>query len=154
MAGDSVSSLILFIAAMLVAAGVAGTLVTNVNEISGSIDTYSGDVREQIDTDIEIISDPGSDAVYNETDGNVSILIKNTGQKTLSSDASALDVLIDGEYVTSGSATLTVHEGSSSAWRRGEVAELEIERTLETGAEHRVVVIVNGDEETLEFYVP
>lgn len=154
MASDSVSSLILFIAAMLVAAGVAGTLVTNVNEISGSIDTYSGDVREQIDTDIEIISDPGSDAVYNETDGNVSILIKNTGQKTLSSDAAALDVLIDGEYVSSGSATLTVHEGSSSAWRRGEVAELEIAQTLETGAEHRVVVIVNGDEETLEFYVP
>ncbi|QSX00283.1 flagellar protein G [Haloterrigena alkaliphila] len=156
MASDSVSSLILFIAAMLVAAGVAGTLVTNVNEISGSIDTYSGDVRDQIDTDVEIISDPGSDAVYNETDGNgtVSVLIKNTGQKTLSSDASALDVLIDGEYVSNGSATLTVHEGSSSAWRRGEVAELEIPQTLETGAEHRVVVIVNGDEETLEFYVP
>ncbi|WP_126662324.1 flagellar protein G [Haloterrigena salifodinae] len=156
MASDSVSSLILFIAAMLVAAGVAGTLVTNVTEISGSIDTYSGEVREQIDTDIEIISDPGSDAIYNESDGNgtVSVLIKNTGQKTLASDGSELDVLIDGAYVSSESATFTVREGSSDAWRRGEVAELELEQQLEPGTEHRIVVIVNGDEETLRFYVP
>ncbi|NUB89720.1 flagellar protein G [Haloterrigena sp. SYSU A558-1] len=154
MASDSVSSLILFIAAMLVAAGVAGTLVTNVTEISGSIDTYGGEVKEKIDTDVEIISDPGSDAIYNDTSENVSVLIKNTGQKTLASDGSALDVLIDGEYVSSESATFTVHEGSSDTWRRGEVAELELEQKLEPETEHRIVVIVNGDEETLRFYVP
>lgn len=156
MGSDSVSALILFIAAMLVAAGVAGTLVTNVNDISNSIDTYSGDVRDQIDTDIEIISDPGSDAIYNDTDGNetVSILVKNTGQKTLASDGSDIDVLVDGSYVSRNSLSLEILDGDGSAtWRSGDVAELEIDRTLERGTEHRVVVIANGDRETFEFYV-
>ena len=154
MASDSVSSLILFIAAMLVAAGVAGTLVTNVNEISNSIDTYSDDVREQIDTDVEIISDPGSDAIYNKTDGNVSILVKNTGQKTLASDGTGLDVLVNGTYVSSSDYALTIRsDAESTAWRSGEVVELEIDRALATGEEHRVTVIINGDRETIDFYV-
>ena len=155
MSGDSVSTLILFIAAMLVAAGVAGTLVTNVNGISNSIDTYSGDVRDQIDTDIEIISDPGSDAVYNETEGNVTILVKNTGEKSLAVDGSDLDVLIDGQYVSNSEFSLAVRDGAngSTTWRGGAVAELEIDRSLETGAEHRLVIVANGDRETFEFYV-
>ncbi|WP_121741730.1 flagellar protein G [Natronorubrum halophilum] len=153
MAGESVSTLILFIAAMLVAATVAGTLVTTVTDISGSIDTHSGDVSDQIDTDIEIISDPGSDAVY---DGDtVSILVKNTGQKTLAVDGSDIDVLVNGEYVTN-SVTATVYgDAGDSSLRSGEVAQLDVsDQTLETGEEHRVVVIAIGDRETLEIYVP
>ncbi|WP_339105745.1 flagellar protein G [Haloterrigena salinisoli] len=153
MAGDSVSTLILFIAAMLVAAGVAGTLVTNVNDISNSIDTYSGDVRDQIDTDIEIISDPGSDAVYNGTEEAVTVLVKNTGEKTLASDGSDLDVLLNGEYVQRDAITVEL-QGNTSSWRRGDVAELRFDASLETDAEHRIVVSTHGDEETLEFYVP
>lgn len=156
MGSDSVSTLILFIAAMLVAAGVAGTLVANVNDISNSIDTYSGDVKDQIDTDIEIISDPGSDAVYNASgENNISILVKNTGQKTLASDGTGLDILVNGEYVSSESYSLEVHDGTdgSAAWRSGNVAEIQIDQLLDAGEEHRVVVIANGDRETFDFYV-
>ncbi|OLZ39729.1 flagellar protein G [Natrinema saccharevitans] len=154
MAGDSVSTLILFIAAMLVAAGVAGTLVTNVNEISNSVEAHSGDVTDKIDTDIEIISDPGSDAVY-DSDGseNITLLVKNTGQKTLATDESDLDVLVNGTYVSSDEFTVTVRDGGSQ-WRSGTVAQLEIDRSLATDAEHRVVVTINGAEEVFEFYVP
>ncbi|MGQ3411291.1 flagellar protein G [Natrinema sp. LN54] len=153
MAGDSVSTLILFIAAMLVAAGVAGTLVTNVNELSNSVDTQSADVTDKIDTDIEIISDPGSDAVYN-SDGaeNVTILVKNTGQKTLADDGTGLDVLVNGSYISDEAMTVTVQDGGGP-WRRGTVAELEIDQSLATGEEHRVKVTVNGAEEVFEFYV-
>lgn len=152
MAGDSVSTLILFIAAMLVAAGVAGTLVTNVNELSNSVDTQSSDVTDKIDTDIEIISDPGSDAVYDDTAGTVTILVKNTGQKTLADDGTGLDVLVNGSYVSSGAMTVTVQDGGGP-WRRGTVAALEIDRSLAPGEEHRVQVTVNGAEEVFEFYV-
>ncbi|QCS41364.1 flagellar protein G [Natrinema versiforme] len=153
MAGDSVSTLILFIAAMLVAAGVAGTLVTNVNELSNSVDTQSADVTDKIDTDIEIISDPGSDAVYN-SDGaeNVTLLVKNTGQKTLADDGTGLDVLVNGSYISDEAMTVTVQD-DGGPWRRGTVAELEIDQSLATGAEHRVQVTVNGAEEVFEFYV-
>lgn len=153
MAADSVSTLILFIAAMVVAAGVAGTLVTNVNELSNSVDAYSEDVTDKIDTDIEIISDPGSDAVYNASGAeNITILVKNTGQKTLPTDGTGLDVLVNGSYVSSDEFTITVREGGGP-WRDGTVAELEIDRSLATPGEHRVVVTVNGAEEVFEFYV-
>ncbi|MCU4974294.1 flagellar protein G [Halobacteria archaeon AArc-m2/3/4] len=154
MAGESVSSLILFIAAMLVAAGVAGTLVTNVNELSSSIDTHSGDVRDQIDTDIEIISDPGSGAVYDdeEADPTITLLVKNTGERTLSTDPSGHDVLVDGRYVSNADLTIDVVEDGPT-WRRGGVAEVRItlEEPLEIG-EHRVVVTTSGDREVFEFY--
>ncbi|ELY68254.1 flagellin [Natrinema versiforme] len=152
MAGDSVSTLILFIAAMLVAAGVAGTLVTNVNELSNAVDTQSADVTDKIDTDIEIISDPGSDAVYDDTSGTVTILVKNTGQKTLADDGTGLDVLVNGSYISDEAMTVTVQD-DGGPWRRGTVAELEINQPLATTTEHRVQVTVNGAEEVFEFYV-
>ncbi|WP_440763270.1 flagellar protein G [Natronorubrum sp. DTA7] len=157
MSSESISSLILFIAAMLVAAAVAGTLVTTVTDVSGSIDTHSDGVKEQIDTDIEIISDPGSEAVYDgdDTGGTVSVLVKNTGTTTLASEGSGLDVLVNGEYVTD-EVPPTILDDEATSWRRGVVVELEIavEDGLASGEEHRVTVIVNGQTETLEFYVP
>ena len=45
------SSLILFIAAMLIAVGVAGTMVTNVAQISSAIDSKSLDAEQTIDRD-------------------------------------------------------------------------------------------------------
>jgi len=153
MAGNSISTLILFIAAMLVAAGVAGTLVTNVNDLSNAVDSHSGDVTTEIDTDIEIISDPGSGAVYNANgEENVTLLVKNTGRATLAADSTTLDVLVDGVYVSSDAFTVTVQEGGP--WRDGAVAALEVDRSLATGEEHRLVVTVNGAEEVFEFYVP
>ncbi|SDK85142.1 flagellar protein G [Natronorubrum texcoconense] len=155
MSSESISSLILFIAAMLVAAAVAGTLVTTVTDVSGSIDTHSDGVKEQIDTDFEIISDPGSDAVYDDSSETVSVLVKNTGSTTLASDGSDLDLLVNGEYVTD-QVRPEILDDDATSWRRGVVAELEIEveNGLASGEEHRVTVTVNGQTETLEFYVP
>ncbi|MFP8957804.1 flagellar protein G [Natrialbaceae archaeon A-CW3] len=151
MAGESVSSLILFIAAMLVAAGIAGVLVTNVNDISSSIDTHSASVQEQLETDITIISDAGSDAVYDDTEPTITLLIKNTGEATLPDDGTGTDVLVNGQYVDNGDLEFDVLEGT--AWRRGTVVELTIAHSLDPG-EHRVVVDVGGDREVFEFYVP
>ncbi|MCU4751736.1 flagellar protein G [Halobacteria archaeon AArc-curdl1] len=151
MASESVSTLILFIAAMLLAAAIAGTLVANVNDISNSIDTQSSNVQQQLDTDIEIISDAGSDAIYDNDTGNITLLVKNTGQETLANDGTGIDVLVDGRFVSSNNFEIEVVTGE--VWRRGEVAEIIIEEPLESG-EHRVVVDVGGDREVFEFYVP
>jgi flagellar protein FlaG len=109
-------------------------------------------MTDKIDTDIEIISDPGSHAVYNSSGAeNITLLVKNTGRKTLTADSTALDVLVDGSYVSSDEFTVAVTDGGP--WRDGTVAELEISRSLATGEEHRVSVTVNGAEEVFEFYV-
>ncbi|MFU8867495.1 flagellar protein G [Natronococcus sp.] len=152
MSSTSVSSLILFIAAMIVAAGVAGTLVTTVTDVTDSVSTQTGNTADTIDTDIEIISDAGSDAVYDEDDegdGTVTLYVKNTGEKTLASDGTGLDVLVDGEYVSSGDLEIEIH--GDDHWRSGAVAELGIDRELETGDEHRAVVTVNGSRAVFEF---
>lgn len=143
---------------MIVAAGVAGTLVTTVTDVSSSVSTQTGNTADAIDTDIAIISDAGSDAVYDEDDegdegdegdGTVTLYVKNTGEKTLASDGAGLDVLVDGEYVSSDELEIEIH--GDDHWRSGAVAELKIDRTLETGEEHRAVVTKNDSRAVFEF---
>jgi flagellar protein FlaG len=150
MASSSVSSLILFIAAMIIAASVAGTMVTNVAQVSDAIDSRSVNAEQRIDTEIEVISDPGSAAVYDDGSGTISVLVKNTGSNKLAAEPGKVDVLVDGEYVTMSSQTFYVLEGTS--WRPETVVRIEIDKSLSSG-EHRVVLVVNGDREEFTFYV-
>lgn len=151
MAGESISTLILFVAAMLVAAAVAGTLVTSVGELSGSVDTFSGDVSNDIETEVEIISDPGSDAVVGDDNETITLLVKNTGERTLPDDGTELDFLVNGEYVPNDDITVTTYE--ADVWQSGAVArvELTLDEPLSAG-EHRVLLSVRGTEEVFEFY--
>ena len=128
MAGVSVSNLILFIAAMGIAAAVAGTLVASVDDVSTSIDRESLDVAAQIDTDVHVVSDPGSGAVYN---------------------GSVVVVLVNGWHVSSSDWTVRILEDET--WRPGVVIQVSIERDLVPG-EHRVRVSINQNSATLEFY--
>lgn len=153
MASLSASSLILFIAAIGIAAGVSGVMVDSVGGISESISTQGDSVEEQLETDITIISDTGSDAIYDDTDGTVTVLVKNTGARPLPTDPDLVDVVFDGEYVRPSSTTIDVVSGGET-WKEGEVIELviDLDGSLDTG-EHRASVIVDGKEEVLRFYV-
>jgi flagellar protein FlaG len=153
-ASVSVSTLIIFIASMLVAATVAGALVTGVDRISGSVTEKSLDTSQEVRTDLTIISDAGSDAVYDESGGNgtVTVLVKNTGSTNLDATADQVDVLVDGQYVPSRDLNVTSLEGEPLDWRTGSVVRIEIERTLDAG-DHRVQVSANGDDEVLRFRV-
>ena len=147
MASVSSSTLIIFIASILVAASVAGTMTSGVQRLSGALSDRSVDVSQEIETDIEIISDPGSpSSIYNDTDSELTLLVKNTGSESLPAAPGTFDVIVDGEYATS--LTVTVVDGSS--WGPGNVVRVTAsDVTLDTG-DHRVVVIVNGDREVLE----
>ena len=149
MASVSASTLIIFIASILVAASVAGTMTTGVSQLGDALDDRSLDVANEIRTDIDVISDPGSDAVYNASTTNVTLLVKNTGSRTLSTDADTIDVIVDGEYAT-GVSTRVV--SGDQSWSEGAVLEVTVDKQLDTGP-HRVVVIVNDDRETFEFRV-
>lgn len=148
MASTSASTLIIFIAAVSIAAGVSGALVDTVGGIADSIDEQGVDVANQIDTDVEIISDPGSDAVYKETDDEVWLLVKNTGRRTIATDDTSVEVLIDGQYVSRSDYTVTVLDGSD--WKDGHVVRIVVDRTLSAG-DHRATVIVETERETLRF---
>lgn len=150
MGSVSISHLIIFIASLLVAASVAGTLITGVEQVSRSVDQQSEDLTRQIDTDIAIISDPSSDAIYNKTGDNLTLLVKNTGQTALETDGSDLDVLLDGQYQTGLDIRIV---SGGERWSSGAVAEVTV--TIDGGldpGDHRVTVIAYGSRATFDFY--
>jgi len=138
--------MIIFIASMIIAAGVAGTFTNEVGQISGAIDDRSLKVSEKLKTDIEIISDPGAE-VWNSTTQNVSVYVKNTGTMTLPSEADQIDVFVDGVYQTG--LNVTVVDGSD--WTVSNVVEITFEYGTLSPGDHRLQVVVNGDEDTLIF---
>ncbi|WP_132059369.1 CARDB domain-containing protein [Halorussus amylolyticus] len=148
MASVSSTHLILFIASLLIAASVAGTFTQGVQRLSSALGERSLDVSQDVRTDVEIISDPGGDAMYDSESENLTVLVKNTGSESLDADASQIDVLVDGEYQTG----VSVNVIGGSAWTPGNVVEVEVD-LLEplTGSDHRVKVIVNNDHEVLQF---
>ena len=149
MAEVSVPSLIIFIASIVVAAGVAGVLVNTVSGISSALDDRGMDVSSDIRTDVEIISDAGA-GVYDGDSGTVTLLVKNTGHRTLPADADAYDVVVDARYRTNVS-VVRVYGGTS--WEPNAVVELRIsELSLDPG-DHRVKFVVSGDEEVFRFNV-
>jgi flagellar protein FlaG len=149
-ASVSISHMILFIASMLVAASVAGVLTDTVGELSSAIDDQGVQVSQEVRTDIEIISDSGSSAVWNDTgNGNTTLHVKNTGTELLPSDGEAINVFVNGQFETGVTVTLL---GGATSWRPGEVVELEIgSDDVSDGDDVRVKVIVNGDEEIFRF---
>ena len=149
MASVSVSELVLFIAALTVAAGVATTLTASVSDISQVVSERGSGVADQIASDVEVISDPGSPSSIYDGNGTVTVLVKNTGSDTLPVDPDSVELLVNGTYTQ----VSTVTVAGAESWGEGEVATVTAERSLPPG-EHRVVVIVHGDRETLRFRVP
>lgn len=151
MASVSVSHMILFIASMLVAASVAGVLTDTVGQLSNAIDDQGLQVSQDVRTDVEIISDSGSNAVYNSTNDVITIHVKNTGSQTLAAESSAVNVFVNGQFETDVTVSLLA-DGVN--WRPDTVLQVEIDRTsdpLATNSDYRIKVVVNGDEEIFRF---
>ena len=130
---------------MVVAASVAGVFTDTVGQLSQAISDQGLDVSTDVRTDIEVISDSGSGAIYDS--GSITLHVKNTGSETLGAEANVFDLFVDGQFATDVSVTLLADGGQ---WLPGDVVELDITRTLNSG-DHRVKVIVDGDEEVFEF---
>lgn len=149
MANVSVSELVLFIAALTVAAGVATTLTASVSDISQVVSERGDGVADSIATEVEVISDPGSPAsIYDDSTGNVTLLVKNTGDGQLAATTDRVEVLVDGSYTRVANVTVV----GGDEWREGDVARVTVESSLSEG-EHRIVVIVDDDRELLRFRV-
>jgi flagellar protein FlaG len=145
-ASVSVSHLIIFIAAMLVAGSVAGLLTTTVDDISGAIEDQGFSASDDIRSDITIINDAGATQA-NSTD--VTLYIKNTGNSDLSTQPNDIDILINGQFVTGiGSGRIRLLDGAQ-VWGEGEVVEIVVDITgisIDPG-ENRAQVTVDGGED-------
>lgn len=145
MASVSVSQLILFIAAMLVAGSVAGLLTTTVDDIGNAIEEQGIATSDEIRSDITIINDAGADQTQS---GNVTIYVKNTGNSELSTQPGDIDVLVNGIFVTGlDSGNVTLLDGATT-WGEGEVVEIVVTDNNVNAGENRVQVTVDGAEDT------
>ncbi|MHB9287173.1 flagellar protein G [Halobacteriales archaeon Cl-PHB] len=155
MASVSVSHMILFIASMLIAASVAGVFTSTVDQLSQAIDDQGLQVSDDVRSDIEIISDNGTGAcVYNcDGNGNLTLLVKNTGSNELIGRPEQIDVLVNGRYQSPSDVTVTVL-GDAQTWNRNEVVRIEVNEPGLSSGDHRAKVIVNGDAEVFEFRIP
>ena len=152
MASVSASHLIIFVASLVIAAGVVGTLTTGVERVSSSIDDGSLDVSQQIRMDMSVISDPGEPS-FND-DGNLVIHVRNTGSQSVPIDTSAFDIVLNGEFQTGeDDFTIVDPNGEETVWRPGGVVEITFEGTENTdlNTDNRLFLTVNGDEELFEF---
>ena len=163
MASVSVSHLVLFIASLVIAAGVVGTVTTGVDRVSAAVEDGSLEATEQLRTDVTVISDPAA-GVYDPTagaDGNVTLLVKNVGSQRLAPTGDGLDIVFDGQYVPPSATTgVVVSVDGAAAWGPGDVLRLTVDLdrvegvdALSASSDHRVHIVVNGDEETFPFRV-
>ncbi|NGM70149.1 flagellin [Natronolimnobius sp. AArcel1] len=161
MASVPASHIILFVASMIVAAGIAGTVVLEVDNLSNAIETSGSNVAEEIETDIAVASDerhPGS--IYDEEENNVTILVKNVGSSSLEADTSTIDLLLDGRYVSSDATTVERVDVEASSWRPGGVIEATIdleeanlvEEDESLTGDTEVTAIVKDNEDSVAFY--
>lgn len=151
MADVAVSSLLLFITSLVVAAGVAGVFATEVGQLTEDIDDLGFDASEKVRADIEIVSDTGSQVYDIDGNGEVRVYVKNTGTRDLSADASQIDVLVDGTFQPEGDLNVTVLEATD--WTPGRVVRIEVTEPGLTDGTHRVQVGVDGATEVMEFTV-
>lgn len=149
MASVSASTLIIFIASVIVAASVAGVLTNTVSELSSAVEDVGLDVSENVRTDVEIISDSGAQVYNRSENGNITLYVKNTGSERLTADSSAVDLFVNGAFKTASDVTITVEDGQ--VWLPGNVVRMEIDHSLGTDEDVRVQLTINGDQEVFEF---
>ncbi|MEY7851707.1 flagellin [Natrarchaeobius sp. A-rgal3] len=160
MSSVSATHLILFIASLVLAVGIAGTLVVEVGQLSDVIDDRSSNVAAEIETDVAIISDEGSpDAIYGENEeGNdeITILVKNLGSRSLDIDERNIDVLIDGTYISNDRIddVSRVDVEGSNRWRPGGVIEITVNPEKDVSGDTSLTVIVDGAEDSIRVHIP
>jgi flagellar protein FlaG len=149
MASVSVSHLIIFIAAMLVAASVAGLLTSTVEDISTAIEEQGFSTSDEIRSEITIINDPGSD-VYNDTAGELELFVKNTGTTELSTGSRDIDILVNGIFIQVADTDIEVLSAGNNVWGQSDVVKMNVtvdeNQDLNAG-ENRVKIVADGAED-------
>jgi flagellar protein FlaG len=136
---------------MIIAASVAGVFTTSIGQLSSALSEQGLDVSTEIRTDIEIISDSGSDEIYNsDGNNNITLHLKNTGSELLATDSGQMDVFVNGQFATSFAVSRA--DGSGESWEPSSVVVAEIAPPQGSlNGDIRVQITVNGDKEVFEF---
>lgn len=143
-ADSSVSHIMFFIAAVLVAGSLAGVFIGIASSMGQTIQDRGDAIGDQLQTDITIINDP---VVVPYSDSTLTLYVKNTGTSTLSRNS--LTILVDGlfqNYTVPGAA-------ADPSWLPQKVLAIEIEVVLLPGDHTVKVVTANGIADQMQFRI-
>lgn len=151
MASVSSAHLVLFIAAVLVAAVLAGTMTQSAGRVGNAITEDSQVEARHVDTEIRVVSDSASPAAaYNNTTDTLTLYVKNVGATTIPSSPSAVTVLVNGTYQSDRRTTVL----DADKWRPGSLLRVRVNVTLPDDARTRVVVTPSGARDRFVFTTP
>lgn len=148
MASVPSAHLVIFIAAIIVSAAIAGVVIEGAEQLGASLEQSQSDHAKDVATAIQIINDPAMpSATYDESDDILTLYVKNVGGRIIGAEPGEVTVLVNGTAQPVRS--VTVHE--ETRWRPGSVAEVTVDVVLPSNSETRVVVVVSGGRGQFEF---
>jgi flagellar protein FlaG len=150
MAAQAASEMIFFIGSVIISAALVGVFFTSVSQIADSVASDAQNSAAQLESSITILNDP-SHVAYNNTSGNFTLWVKNTGTRSLVANQTI--ILLDQFTLTSANYTATV-AANVSTWAPQTTAVFQIfNLTLAPGQDHFLKVVAqNGASDTQEFY--
>jgi len=151
MASVSSAHLVLFIAAVLFSAALAGTLTESATQLGESIEDAADNDATQTATAFQVVSDDDApNAVYDADGETLTVLVKNTGDTTIPSRPDDVTLLVDGAYQADVRTTAL----DDDRWRPGTVLRVRANVTLAPDAETRVIVDAGGHRDHFVFTTP
>ncbi len=146
MASDaSFTQTIFFIASIVIAVSIAGTMIAVTGMMADEVRTKAGAAASEMGSSIVIINDPRQ-VPYDE--GQIIIYIKNVGS-TVPSYKGML-IFLDGEFIEYDVRLL---DGAKETWTIGSVVEATITANVQEGDHTVKVVLSNGISDTLDFRI-
>ena len=146
MASDaSFTQTIFFIASIVVAVSIAGTIIAVSGMMADEVRTKAGAAASEMGSSIVIINDPRQ-VPYD--DGQLTIYIKNVGS-TVPSHRDML-IFLDGEFIEYDARLL---DDSRDTWSIGSVVEATITANMQAGDHTVKIVLTNGISDTLDFRI-
>ncbi len=143
MSSESLTHMVFFITALLIATSVSAILYTTAYKVSLGIEEQGEALKKILRTDFEIINDP-TQIPYDPNQGYYEFYIKNTGSEEIVIDPSVLTVLIDGNVVSFTSSDYSIGYA--------EVGTLYVYAYPLSSGDHRLFVILeNGVSRSFEF---
>lgn len=148
MASVSSAHLVLFIAVVLFSAALAGTLTEGATSLGASLEDAADADADHANADFQIVSDAETPrAVYDADNETLTVLVKNTGARTLPSAPDDVTLLVNGAYQTDTRTTVL----DADAWRPGEVLRVRATVPLDSNTETRIVVDAGGHRDRFVF---
>jgi flagellar protein FlaG len=145
MSDSSTTQVIFFVAAIVVAASLAGVFIGLSANMANAVEKRAINFSDKLDTSIKIINDP---EYMSYQDSNLTLYVKNTGSRQML--PTDLLVMIDGKDQNSSSWAII---GGSNIWAPSIVLEIRMNISLANGDHSAKVVITNGISDSMGFRI-